>query len=233
MSRFLLSLALLLTLGLSPGWSQKPANAQPPVEEKGTYLGILFAQVPEVVYDQVPQLPREHGVVVSHVLPDSPAARAGLLRNDILLQYGDEKVRDCEQVARLIRDDKPERKVRLTYLRGGKEATADATLALGPVLRIAEKRAEETPRGTAKTANPDAVNIAATPLGGNSMKVTVEYYDPKSGRILTYPCSGTPEEIEDQLGKLPDGVQKLVKVALRRLREPDSRPNKSPSRSDR
>src|SRR5262245_12381427 len=117
MSRYPLSVALLLTLGLPPGWSQNQGGAQPPAEEKGTYLGILCAQVPEVVYDQVPQLPREHGVVVSHVLPDSPAAKAGLRRNDILLKYGDEAVRDCEQVARLIRDDKPERKVRLTYLR--------------------------------------------------------------------------------------------------------------------
>jgi hypothetical protein len=233
MSRYLLSLALLLTLGLSPGWSQKQAGAQPAGEEKGTYLGILFTSVPEVVYDQVPQLPREQGVVVSHVLPDSPAAKAGLRRNDILLKYGDDAVRDCEQVARLIRDDKPERKVRLTYLRGGKEGTADATLALGPVLRIAEKRAEDLPRATAKNANPDAVNIAATPLGGNSMKVSIEYYDPKSGRILTFPCSGTPQEIDDQIVKLPEGVQKLVKVALRRLREPDAKSSKSPSRSDR
>ncbi len=232
--RSLLSLALLLTLGLSAGWSQKEGGAPPPKEEKGTYLGILFAPVPDLVYDQVPQLPREHGVAVSHVLPDSPAAKAGLRRNDILLQYGDDKVRDCEQVARLIRDDKPDRKVRLTYLRGGKEATTDATLALGPILRIAEKRGEEQPRGTVKAANPAAVNIAATPLGGNSMKVTVEYYDTGAGRILSFPCSGTPEEIDSQLVKLPDGVQKLVKVALRRLREPDAKPNsKSPSAPER
>jgi membrane-associated protease RseP (regulator of RpoE activity) len=228
MMRYLLSLALLLTLGLSPGLSQKEGNAQPQVEQKGTYLGILFAPVPDVVYDQVPQLPREHGVLVSHVLPDSPAAKAGLRRNDILLQYDNDNVRDCEQVARLIRDDRSDRKVRLTYLRGGKEATTDATLALGPVLRIAEKRTEDVPRGTAKNANPSSVNIAATPLGGNNMKVTIEYFDTGAGRIRTFPCSGSPEEIEKQLDKLPEGVQKVVKVALRRLREPDSKQNSKP-----
>jgi hypothetical protein len=229
MRRFLLCLAALLTLGLSPGWSQKEGPAPPPAEEKGTYLGILFAPVPEVVYDQLPQLPREHGVVVSHVLPDSPAAKAGLRRNDILLKYGDEAVRDCEQVARLVRDDKPERKVRLTYLRGGKEATADAKLALGPVLRIAGTRAEDAPRGMAKAGSQPAVNIAATPLGGNTMRLTVEYYDDKAGRIRTLPCSGTPEEIDGQILKLPEDVQKLVKAALRRLREPDAQANKSPA----
>ncbi len=234
MSRYLLSVALLLTLGLSPGWSQKKDGGAPPAaEEKGTYLGILFAPVPDIVYDQVPQLPRERGVVVSHVLPESPAAKTGLRRNDILLKYGDEAVRDCEQVARLVRDDKPGRKVSLTYLRGGKEESAEATLALGPILRIAEKHAEEPARGSVKAGSQAAVNIAATPLGGNSMKVSVEYFDDKSGRILTFPCSGTPDEIDNQLVKLPDSVQKLVKVALRRLREPDAPPGKSPSRSER
>jgi len=200
------------------------SSAQPPAEEKGTYLGILFAPVPDIVYDQVPDLPREQGIVVSHVLPESPAAKAGLRRNDILLQYDDEKVRDCEQFARLIRDDKPDRKVRLTYLRGGKKATAEAALALGPVLRIAGKGAvDDPPRGTAKAVNPDAVNIAATPLGGNAMKVTIEYYDAGAGRTRSLPCSGTPDEIDDQITKLPEAVQKLVKVALRRLREPESR----------
>src|SRR5437762_7922457 len=119
MMRALLSVAMLLTLGLSLGWAQKDAAAQPPAEERGTYLGVLFAPVPDIVYDQLPQLPRERGAVVSHLLPDSPAVKAGLRRNDILLQYGDEKVRDCEHVARLIRDDRPDHKVHLTYLRGG------------------------------------------------------------------------------------------------------------------
>jgi hypothetical protein len=226
MTRFVLAVALLLTLGLSAGQAQKSGPA-PPADERGTYLGVLFAPVPDIVFDQLPQLSRGRGAVVSHVLPDSPAVKAGLKRNDILLQYGDEKVRDCEHIARLIRDDKPNHKVRLTYLRGGKETTADVALALGPVLRVAP---DDQPRGTAKTANPAAVNIAATPLGGNSMRLTVEYYDDRAGRIRSVPCTGTPEEIDAQVTKLPEGVQKLVRVALKRLREPDA---KSPPSSKR
>jgi hypothetical protein len=233
MTRALLSVALLLALGPSAGWAQKDGPA-PPADERGTYLGVLFAPVPDIIYDQMPQLPRDRGAVVSHVLPDSPAVRAGLRRNDILLQYGDEKVRDCEHVARLIRDDKPDHKVRLTYLRGGKEATAEAVLALGPVLRIAQKgagtTADDQPRALAKAANPAAVNISATPLGGNSMKLTVEYYDDRTGRLLSVPCSGTPDEIDAQVTKLPEAVQKLVKVALKRLREPDTKSRPSPAR---
>jgi hypothetical protein len=238
MTRCLLSLTALLTLGLSAGWSQQRGPSQPPAEEKGTYLGVLFAPVPDLLYDQLPQLPRDRGVVVSHVLPDSPAAKAGLHRNDVLLRYDDEKVRDCEHVARLIHDDKAERKVRLTYLRGGKEATAEATLALGPVLRIAPKdagnKSDDQPRGTAKSATPGAVSIAATPLGGNSMKLTIEYFDERVGRARSVACSGTPEEIDEQILKLPAQVQDLMKIALRRLREPGAKSqNTTPPRPER
>jgi serine protease Do len=94
MLRCLLSLTLLL-VGPSLAWSQRDGSADASADDKGTYLGVLFAPVPDVVYDQLPQLERQRGVVVSFVLPDSPAAKAGLRRNDILLQYDDHKVRDC------------------------------------------------------------------------------------------------------------------------------------------
>ena len=120
--------------------------------------------------------------------------------------------------------------MRLKYLRAGKEETAEATLVKGPILRIAQKGAgshsDDQPRGTVKTSSPDAVDIAATPIGGDKMKVTIDYFDTKSGRNRTFLCSGTPDEINKQLADLPDEeVQKLVKVALRRLREPGTKKN--------
>src|SRR5262249_48883620 len=126
---------LLAFLVLSPVRAQQP---DPSTEEKGTYLGVLISPVPEVLYDQLPDLPRGLGVVVTHARPDSPAARAGLRRHDILLEYDNQKVRDCEHFARLIQADKPERKVRLTLMRSGRTTTAEATLTLGTVLRIAQ-----------------------------------------------------------------------------------------------
>src|SRR5438309_7145872 len=149
-----------------------------PSEEKGTYLGVLFSPVPDVLYDQVPELPRGQGVVVTHVLPDSPAAQAKLQRHDIVLQYDDEKVRDCEHFARLIRADKPERKLKLIILRAGKQLTIETTLATGPVLRIGKlsptgttKETSDTiPKGTAKPGAPNSVSVTALPLGEGKLK---------------------------------------------------------------
>src|SRR5437879_2534922 len=81
----------------------QPPGPLSPVEEKGTYLGVLFSPVSEALYDQLPQLPRNQGVLITHVLPDSPGAHADLRRHDILLEYQQEKIHDCDHFARLIR----------------------------------------------------------------------------------------------------------------------------------
>jgi len=222
MLRSLLAVVTLVTLGLSLGQAQ-PENSVPRAEERGTYLGILFTAVPDLLYDQLPQLPRGYGVVVAHVLPESPAGQVGIRRNDIILRYDEHKVTDCEHFARLIHDDRPDRKVRLTFLRGGKEMSAIAQLVRGPILRIAEKDAGESsdnqPRAVVKAATDDAVTVAVTPLGNNTLKLTIEYYEDGTGRLRSVPCAGTPDEIDAQILKLPDRVQDLAKVALRRLRK--------------
>jgi hypothetical protein len=220
--RWLLAV-VLLALGQSWSWAQNVEQA-PTTEEKGTYLGVLLSPVPEVLYDHVPELPRGQGVVVTHVLPESPAAQAQLRRHDILLLYDDAKIQGCEHFARLIRADKPERSVKLTLLRGGKRMSADVTLTLGPVLKIAQANrpapheTAEVPRGTAKAGSPPAVSVGAVPLDGGRMKVTVEYYAEGTGRLQSVAYEGTLDEIQGEVQKLPAGVQNLTQVALRRIR---------------
>jgi hypothetical protein len=196
-------------------------------EEKGTYLGVLFSDVPEVLYDQLSDLPRGQGVVVTHVLPDSPAAQAKLLRHDIVLEYSKEKVLDKEHFARLIRADKPDHKIDLLILRGGKRLTIEATLTTGPILRIgklippaATKVADDKSlKGTAKPAGPGTVNVTALPLAEGKVKVTIEYYE--EGRLRCATCAGTDKEIESTVKELPERVQPLARFAMKRIRELD------------
>jgi hypothetical protein len=221
MRRYLFSLTAALLLVLPVLGAQTLESTG---EEKGTFLGVLISPVPEVLYDQLPELPHGQGVVVSHVLPESPAARGGLRRHDILLLYNDDKIRDCEHFARLIRADQAENKVKLGLLRGGKRETVEVTLALGPVLRIAQatrgsaKDSVEVPRGTAKGGPPPSVSVAATPLDGGKMRVTIEYYQEGTGRLRTVTCEGTPDEVAQEVQKLPVRVQSLANVALDRIR---------------
>jgi membrane-associated protease RseP (regulator of RpoE activity) len=216
--------ALVLIL-LAAATASGQGRDLPPAEEKGTYLGVLVSPVPEVLYDHVPELPRGEGVVVAHVLPDSPAARADLRRNDILLRFDDEKVRDGEHLTRLINGHKPDEKVPLVLLRGGKKVTADATLTLGPVLKIAGPGVPPDPsKGTAKAGGPPPeVSVSAAPLDGGRLKLTIEYYQEAQGRVRSVSCDGTPAELATKVTamELPTRVRDLTQVALKRINDLD------------
>jgi hypothetical protein len=207
-----------------------PAQARPGdtarSDELGTFLGALFGPVSGAPSYQVEaRQAGNRGVQVTHVLPDSPAARADLHRRDILLKYNQVPIRDCEHLARLIQADRPESKVKLLLRRGQREETVEVTLGLGPALRIAPKGARDDglPRGIAKPAGPPAVSVAATPLEQGRMKVTIEYYQEGTGRLRTVTCQGGNPEIDSAVSKLPERERNLVRVALERIRELNSR----------
>jgi hypothetical protein len=233
MLRCLLAFVCFLSLAVpfSRGQSSGPALS----DAFGTYLGVLFKAVPE---SRLGPSARPAGVLITHVLPDSPAAAAGLQRDDILLRYGDRAIHNPEQLARLIHNDRPERRVKLTFQRAGREMTAEATLARGPVLQLAPAAANavrepEVARAEAKQGSPPAVSVSAAPLADGNLKVTIEYYQDRTGRIQKVTCSGTPAEIDREVQKLPARVQELTRVALQRIHlelNPSTRSRSTPSK---
>jgi hypothetical protein len=187
-------------------------------EEKGTFMGALFAPVPEALYEHLSQLPRNQGVLLTHVLPDSPAARAALRRHDVVLQYDDTKVRDCEHFVSLIRADRPGRTVKLLLVRSGRQTEASVALAEGPALKIAQA-APSAPESRAKSPAP-AVSVAATPLVDGKMKVTIAYYSQgDTGKLRTVTCQGENADIDTEVQKLPERERSLVRAALQRIRD--------------
>src|SRR5262245_38351213 len=130
----LIVLLALASVALPPRTWSFPPRAEG--DTKGTYLGVLFGRIPELVYSQVPKLPAGQAAVVTLVLPDSPAAKAGLQKHDLLVSYDGAPIKDVENFARLILHSSPGDKVHLIYLRNGEECNADVTLALGPAIRI-------------------------------------------------------------------------------------------------
>jgi membrane-associated protease RseP (regulator of RpoE activity) len=95
--------------------------------EKGPWLGIAMEPVQDVVRAQLSLAPGE-GIVVNHVAPESPAAKAGLQPNDILLRFEDQILVEPAQLRKLIAMKKPGESVKLTYLRKGERKEATVTL---------------------------------------------------------------------------------------------------------
>lgn len=99
------------------------------------WLGITLAPVPQVLSRQLGKLiPPGQGVVVEAVSPDSPAARGGIKRWDILLAMGNQKLYSPQQLAELVAASKPGKAVHFTLIRNGEQKTADITLGSAPTL---------------------------------------------------------------------------------------------------
>jgi len=85
-----------------------------------TYLGVETSNVPRVVSEQL-GLQKGFGLVVDYVVPDGPAAVAGIQQSDILKMLNDQILTERDQLSKLVRSFSEGTTVTLTVLRKGKE----------------------------------------------------------------------------------------------------------------
>jgi serine protease Do len=97
-------------------------------KEPVTYLGVETSEVPRVLSEQL-GLARGFGVVVDYVVPDGPAAAAGVKESDILKMLNDQILTEPDQLGKLIRSFPDGTNVTLTILRKGAETKVTVKLA--------------------------------------------------------------------------------------------------------
>ena len=85
-----------------------------------TFLGVETSDVPTVVSEQL-GLAKGFGLVVDYIVPDGPAAAAGLQPNDIIKMLNDQILTEPDQLSKLVRSFSEGTTVTLTVLRKGKE----------------------------------------------------------------------------------------------------------------
>lgn len=90
--------------------------------EGGGY-GPYFGSIPDFSESPVP------GIRLTGVRPGSPAERAGLKAGDIIVEFAGVKIRNLEDLLFALRSKRPGDEVDVRYLRDGKEARTQATLA--------------------------------------------------------------------------------------------------------
>ncbi len=92
--------------------------------------GWLGVGVSEVSADKQKELklPEERGAVLGRIVPDSPAAKAGLKENDVVLEINGQRVEGTEQFRRLIHEIPPGRTANLTVWRDGRSQNVKVTI---------------------------------------------------------------------------------------------------------
>lgn len=94
-------------------------------KQKVTYLGVGVEPVPQAVREHV-KLPKDVGLMVESVEPDSPAARADLRRYDILEKLDGQLLINQAQFGVLVRTYPPEHAVSLELIRANERKTLSA-----------------------------------------------------------------------------------------------------------
>ena len=94
----------------------------------GNFLGVRTESVTRETMGRYNLSGEPRGVAVAGVVPDSPAARAGLQQNDVILRFDGEAVSSPQKLQRLISEAAPGHTARLTVWRGGSERELTATL---------------------------------------------------------------------------------------------------------
>jgi serine protease Do len=92
-----------------------------------TFLGVETSQVPTVLSEQL-GLSKGLGLVVEYVVPDSPAAAAGIQQNDILKMLNDQILIEPSQLRKLLQTFSDGTDVTLTILRKGQEQKVSVKL---------------------------------------------------------------------------------------------------------
>ena len=95
------------------------------------WLGVSIADLNAKLASQL-DLSQESGVVVLHVIADSPADDAGLQRGDIIVSVDGESVDGVKDVAAAVRDASPDDVLTLSVQRDDSTLSVDVTVGEHP-----------------------------------------------------------------------------------------------------
>ena len=111
------------------GTAARTDGAQVFVHGGGNHLGVSVESVTRENMNSFNLRGEPRGVAVRDVSAGSPAAKAGLQKNDVILRFDGEQVSSVQKLQRLINESAPEHTARLSISRAGAEQEVSVMLA--------------------------------------------------------------------------------------------------------
>ncbi len=134
-------------------------------DDGSSWLGVETHEVTAGKAKEL-KLSAERGVVLGKIVPDSPAAKAGLKENDVVTEINGQRVEGAAQFRRMIHEIPAGRSIQITVWRDGRAQTVSATLGKSEERRHAMKMVAPTP-GTFAFRMPDIPEIPPMEWNGN------------------------------------------------------------------
>src|SRR5712691_9655673 len=134
-------------------------------DDGSSWLGV---ETHEVTADKAKELKlaAERGVVLGKIVPDSPAAKAGLKENDVVTEINGQRIEGAAQFRRMIHEIPAGRSIQLTVWRDGRSQTLSATLGKSEERRHAMKMVMPEP-GTFAFRMPEMPEIPSMEWNGS------------------------------------------------------------------
>jgi serine protease Do len=136
-AKYLIGLLLALILTAAVAVAQQPAPPPAPDEpldqnfsifiDGGGFLGIYAENISRENMGRY-RMSQVRGVGVTQVIKDSPAEKAGLRKDDVIVSIDGENVTSVRKLNRLVSELAPDQTVRVTFSRGGSEQEVTATI---------------------------------------------------------------------------------------------------------
>jgi len=93
----------------------------------GGYLGVKIQDLTDQLRDYF-KIKGDGGVLVTEVVKDSPAKKAGIVAGDIITNVNDVRIGDSKELSGTIRNEEPEAEVSIVVVRDGREKLIKVTL---------------------------------------------------------------------------------------------------------
>lgn len=134
----------------APAWGQAPARRSAVIVPDAAQSGYLGIGVADITSERAKalNLKEERGAEVTSVNPDTPAAKAGIQKGDVVLEYNGQPVQGTAQFTRMVRETPAGRQVRIVVSRNGSNQKLTATIEpRKDVFTFGGDRVIEFPRG--------------------------------------------------------------------------------------
>jgi serine protease Do len=96
-------------------------------DDGASWLGVESQEISSEKAKEL-KLPAERGVLLERIVPDSPAAKAGLKDNDVITEINGQRVEGAAQFRRMIHEIPAGRSVQFTVWRDGRAQSVGVTL---------------------------------------------------------------------------------------------------------
>jgi hypothetical protein len=196
-------------------------------DEKGepkTWLGVVLNELAPAVASQLPLDPGT-GLIIEHVTPESPAAKAGLQRHDVLVRLGDQVLIAAKQFQTLVANRKPGDTVEIAFLRKGQPQKTTATIAAHqPGDGLGDHKAainlydtkidlDRLIKDASDTAGSIILNKKTVFVGPDGKPVTIDSDEIREMTLKMLKESGLTGEIIEQVKRAISEAQEQVRKA--------------------